>query len=131
MEEKQYEVDKMLNTLIDLASTEVDKAKQRGYFGKDFVEAATMVIALAKNEEKGGQGGYGGYGTYGNRRNDYPGYGGYGNSRGYGDGRGYGEGRGYGNDGGYGEHQEDYDEEYRGTGASRGRRGGRSGERYG
>ena len=123
MEDKSYEVDKMLNTLIDMAGTEVEKAKSRGYFGKDFVEAATMVIALAKNDQMGGQGGYG---TYGNRRNDYPGYGGYGNSR------GYGESRGYGNDRGYGEHYEDYeDEEYRGTGASRGRRGGRSGERYG
>lgn len=123
MEDKSYEVDKMLNTLIDLASTEVDKAKQRGYFGKDFVEAATMVIKVANDKQSGGMGNYGGYGTYGNRRNDYPGYGNY---RGYGDGRSnYGENRG-----GYGEHEE-YPEE--GTGEyGRGRKGyGRSGERYG
>ena len=118
MEDKQYEVDKMLNTLIDLAKEEVDKAKQRGYFGKEIVEPATMVIALAKEKY-----GMGGYGTYGNRRNDYPGYGNYGNERGYGN-----YDRGYGH----------YDEEENyegGTGASRGgRKGeryGRSGERYG
>jgi hypothetical protein len=122
MEDKSYEVDKMLNTLIDLAGTEVEKAKQRGYFGKDFVEAATMVIGLANDKYSGGMG-RGGYGTYGNRRNDYPGYGNY---RGYGDGRsGYGE-----NHGGYGEN-EGYPED--GTGEyGRGRKGyGRSGERYG
>lgn len=120
MEDKSYEVDKMLDTLIDLAGTEVEKAKQRGYFGKDFVEAATMVIALAKNEQMGGTGNYRGYGTYGNRRNDYPGYG------------GYGADGGYGNDRGYGEHHEEYGEdEYRGTGSPRGRRNGRGGERYG
>ena len=120
MEDKQYQVDKMLETLIDLASDEVNKAKQRGYFGKDFVEAAGIVISLA-NEKKG----TGGYGTYGNRRNDYPGYGGYGNYR-----RGN---SGYGNDGGYGH----YDEESYGesTNASRRNRSnegyGRSEERYG
>ncbi len=73
MEDKNYEIDKMLMTLIDLAKEEVDKAKQRGYFGKDIVEPAVKVIELAKCY------GTGGYGTYGNGRNDYPGYGGYGN----------------------------------------------------
>lgn len=125
MEDKSYEIDKMLMTLVDLAKEEVDKAKQRGYFGKDIVEPATMVIALAKENM-----GTGGYGTYGNRRNDYPGYGAYGrgNYRG-----GYGN-QGYGNSG-YG-HYEDEEEPYEeGTGASRGGRRnggyGRSGERYG
>ena len=120
MEDKQYQVDKMLETLIDLASDEVNKAKQRGYFGKDFVEAAGIVISLA-NEKQG----TGGYGTYGNRRNDYPGYGGYGNY-----GRGNAE---YGREGGYGHYDDEHYEE--GTGASRRGRGnegyGRSGERYG
>ena len=128
MEDKQFQVDKMLDTLIDLASDEVNKAKQRGYFGKDFVEAAGIVISLA-NEKKG----TGGYGTYGNRRNDYPGYGGYGN---YGRGNsGYGRGNtGYGNDGGYGHYDE---EEGYGESTSPSRRGrnnegyGRNGERYG
>lgn len=124
MDDKSYEVDKMLDTLIDMAKDEVDKAKQKGYFGKDIVEAATMVIALAKDKYSGGMG------TYGNRRNDYPGYGGYGNYRsGYGN-SGYGnyDRNGYGNHEGY--EQENYNE---GTGASRnGRQGyGRSGERYG
>ena len=124
MEDKQYQVDKMLDTLIDLASDEVNKAKQRGYFGKDFVEAAGIVISLA-NEKQG----TGGYGTYGNRRNDYPGYGGYGRGN-----AGYGRGNsGYGNDSGYGHYEEEgYGE---GTGASRRGRGnegyGRNGERYG
>ena len=128
MEDKTYEVDKMLNTLIDLAKEEVDKAKQRGYFGKDIVEPATMVIALA-NEKYG----MGGYGTYGNRRNDYPGYGAYGRGNyGYGN-YGYGNQGGYGNEGGYGNHEEYEQEGYgNGTGASRrGERYGRSGERYG
>lgn len=120
MEDKAYEVEKMLNTLIDLAKDEVDKAKQRGYFGKDIVEPATMVIALAKENM-----GTGGYGTYGNRRNDYPGYG---NSN-YGRGN-YGTGN-YG----YGAHEEfGSGEEYGGTGAARSRQGeryGRNGERYG
>lgn len=121
MEDKSYEVDKMLMTLVDLAKDEVDKAKQRGYFGKDIVEPATMVIALAKENM-----GTGGYGTYGNRRNDYPGYGNYGRGN-------YGRGNsgGYGNQG-YGHYEDEYDEE--GTGNSRGVRRsggyGRSGERY-
>ena len=122
MKDRSYDVDNMLDTLIDLAKDEVDKAKQKGYFGKDIVEAATMVIALAKE---------GGTGTYGNRRNDYPGYGGYGN---YGRGnQGYGNQNGYGNESGYG-HYEEYEQEGygNGTGASRrGERYGRSGERYG
>lgn len=127
MDDKSYEVDKMLMTLVDLAKDEVDKAKQRGYFGKDIVEPATMVIALAKENM-----GTGGYGTYGNRRNDYPGYGaGYGNS---GSNGGYGRGNyGTGNYG-YGTHEEFGNEEFGGTGASRGRQGeryGRNGERYG
>lgn len=128
MEDKSYEVDKMLNTLIDLASAEVDKAKQRGYFGKDFVEAATMVIKVANDKQSGGMGNYGGYGTYGNRRNDYPGYGNY---RGYGEGRG--DGRGYGESRGYGEHDEQsgYPEEGTGEYGRRGKGYGRSGERYG
>ena len=127
MEDKQFQVDKMLDTLIDLASDEVSKAKQRGYFGKDFVEAAGIVISLA-NEKKG----TGGYGTYGNRRNDYPGHGGYGNyDRNH---SGYGrENTGYGNEGGYGHYDDEHYEE--GTGASRRGRGnegyGRNGERYG
>jgi len=126
MEDKQYQVDKMLDTLIELASEEVNKAKQRGYFGKDFVEAAGIVISLA-NEKQGGTGGYGasrGYGNYG--RGGY-GNGGYGNT-GYGR-DGYG---GYDTHEGYGR-----DEGYEGTGEyNRGRNGkgeryGRSGERYG
>lgn len=135
MEDKSYEVDKMLNTLIDLAGTEVEKAKSRGYFGKDFVEAATMVIALAKNDQMGGKGEYRGgrgYGGYGNRRNDYPGYGEYGSGRGYGNDGGYGNDQGYGEGRGYGQHQGEYgEEEYRGTGSPRGRGNGRGGERYG
>lgn len=111
MEDKAYEVDKMLNTLIDLAKEEVDKAKQKGYFGKEIVEPATMIIALA-NEKYGS----GGYGTYGNRRNDYPGYGGYGQNQGMGN---YGRG----NYSGYG--QDEYEEQYEGgTGAMRGNRRG-------
>lgn len=110
MEDKSYEVEKMLNTLIDLAKEEVDKAKQRGYFGKEIVEPATMVIALAKE---------GGMGSYGNHRNDYPGYGNYGTGN-Y-NGRG-----GYG----YGAHDEFGGDNY-GTGNARGERYGRNGERYG
>jgi len=114
MEDKSYEVDKMLMTLVDLAKDEVDKAKQRGYFGKDIVEPATMVIALAKENM-----GTGGYGTYGNRRNDYPGYGNYGRGN-----------SGYGNQG-YGHYEDEYEE---GTGNSRNVRRsggyGRGGERY-
>ena len=108
MEDKSYEVDKMLNTLIDLAKEEVDKAKSRGYFGKDVVEPVAMIIELAHKKS-----GTGGYGTYGNGRNDYPGYGNY----------NYGRGNyGYGHD--------DYGEEYEdGTGTMRDgrRRYGRSG----
>lgn len=114
MEDKSYELDKMLMTLVDLAKDEVDKAKQRGYFGKDIVEPATMVIALAKENM-----GTGGYGTYGNRRNDYPGYGNYGRGN-------YGRGNyhsGYGAD----DYEEDYDE---GSGNTRGARRGRGGTRY-
>jgi hypothetical protein len=118
MDEKQYKIDKMVNTLVDLASTEVEKAKQRGYFSKDFAEACCEVVKVANEMEQGGTG------TYGNRRNDYPGYGGYGNT-----------GRdGYGNTtrGGYGH----YDEYEQGTGEGygadgrKGERYGRSGERY-
>ena len=121
MEDKQYQVDKMLDTLIDLASDEVNKAKQRGYFGKDFVEAAGIVISLAN--EKQGTGGYGtprGYGNY-NRK-------GYGNYEGYGrDGYGgYDTHEGYGNNEGY----EGTGEYSRGRGG-KGERYGRSGERYG
>ena len=121
MEDKQYQVDKMLDTLVELASNETEKAKQRGYFGKDFVEAAGIVISLV---------------------NDKQGVGGYGNSRGYGnyDRRGYGN-SGYGNSnydrGGYGGYDthEGYgnSESYEGTGEYERRRGGRGtqGERYG
>lgn len=125
MEDKTYKVDKMMDTLIELASNEVEKAKQRGYFGKDFVEAACEVIELEKKfgEEMYGYGNYdrrGGYGTPG-----YDTHRGYGNTRGYGDARGYGDG-GYGND----------SEENYGTGdynrsGRKGERYGRSGERYG
>jgi len=122
MDEKQYKIDKMVETLVDLASTEVEKAKSRGYFSKDFAEACCEVVKVANQMESGGMG------TYGNRRNDYPGYGGYGN---------YGTGReGYGN---YEEHEgmgrEGYGNTRGGYGADRNRgRGndgyGRSGERY-
>lgn len=125
MDDKQYQVDKMLNTLVELASTETEKAKQRGYFGKDFVEAAGIVISLVNDKQ--GMGGYGASRSYGNT-----GYGnsGYGNSE-YGRG-GYG---GYDTHEGYGN-----TERYEGTGeyererGGRGRQGeryGRSGERYG
>lgn len=40
-------VDKMLEDLVQLASTETTKAKQRGYFSKDFAEACGIVISLA------------------------------------------------------------------------------------
>lgn len=130
MEDKQYQIDKMLETLIDLASNEVEKAKQRGYFGKDFVEAATMVIKVANDKQSGGTGNYGGYGTYGNRRNDYPGYGNY---RGYGENRGYGDGYGENRGNGRGHYDEEgnYAEEGTGEYGRRGKGYGRTGERYG
>ena len=122
MDEKQYKIDKMVNTLVDLASMEVEKAKAKGYFSKDFAEACCEVVKVANQMQEGG---IGGYGTYGNRRNDYPGYGGYGNDRG-----GYGHydeaehgigNEGYGNDrGGYGADRSRQGERY-----------GRNGERYG
>ena len=40
-------VDQMLEDLVELASTEATKAKQRGYFSKDFAEACGIVISLA------------------------------------------------------------------------------------
>lgn len=40
-------VDKMLSTLVDLASAETEKASQRGYFSKDFAEACGIIISLA------------------------------------------------------------------------------------
>lgn len=40
-------VDKMLEDLVDLASAEATKAKDRGYFSKDFAEAIGLVISLA------------------------------------------------------------------------------------
>lgn len=40
-------VDKMLQDLIDLASDETTKAKNRGYFSKEFAEACGIVISLA------------------------------------------------------------------------------------
>lgn len=40
-------VDQMLTDLIDLASTETTKAKQKGYFSKEFAEACGIVISLA------------------------------------------------------------------------------------
>lgn len=40
-------VDEMLKDLVDLASTETTKAKQRGYFSKDFAEACGVIISLA------------------------------------------------------------------------------------
>lgn len=118
MDEKQYKIDKMVQTLVDLASTEVEKAKARGYFSKDFAEACCEVVKVANEMEQGGMG------KYGNRRNDYPGYGGYGN---------YETGRdGYGN---YEEHEGTGREGYGNTRGGYGARGrnegyGRNGERY-
>lgn len=40
-------VDKMLEDLIELSSTETTKARDRGYFSKDFAEACGIVISLA------------------------------------------------------------------------------------
>lgn len=40
-------VDAMLKDLVDSASTEVTKAKQKGYFSKDFAEACGIIISLA------------------------------------------------------------------------------------
>ena len=121
MEDKQFQVDKMLDTLIDLASDEVNKAKQRGYFGKDFVEAAGIVISLA-NEKQQGTGGYGtprGYGNY-----DRRGYGNYGYGR-----AGYDTHEGYGTDDHF-EGTGEYGRERGGRGGQ-GERYGRNGERYG
>lgn len=39
--------DEILNCLIDLAHTEATKAKERGYFSKEFAEACGIVVSLA------------------------------------------------------------------------------------
>lgn len=40
-------IDKILTDLVNLAGKETDKAKDTGYFSKDFAEAIGIVISLA------------------------------------------------------------------------------------
>ena len=122
MEDQSFKIDRMIETLVELASNEVEKAKARNYFSKDLAEACCYVAKMAKGQEEG-YGDDGGYGNYNGRGN----YGGYGNDR-----RGYGASHGgYDTHQGYG-NEENYREENYGTGANRkGERYGRNGERYG
>lgn len=39
-------IDAMLKDLVELAYNETTKAKQRGYFSKDFAEACGIIISL-------------------------------------------------------------------------------------
>ena len=102
MEDNSYKVEEMINSLVDLASQEVQKAKQRGYFGKDLAESVCYVVKMANsnmgesgrhygeygNGEYGEYGGYDEYGEHGNNRRA----GEYGNARGnYGRGERYGK----------------------------------------
>lgn len=40
-------VDEILESLVQLAYDETNKAKEKGYFSKDFVEACGIIISLA------------------------------------------------------------------------------------
>ena len=105
MDEKTYKMDEMVNSMIELASEEVRKAKQKGYFGKDLAESVCYVVKMASmSSGEMGRGYDREYGEYGNgeygRRDRDEEYGNYDR-----------------NDGEYG--------------ARRGQRYGRTGQRYG
>ena len=51
MTEKE-KVDKALINLVDLAYTETEKAKTKGFFSKDLAEACGVIISLAYNRWK-------------------------------------------------------------------------------
>lgn len=116
MDEKSYKVDEMINSLVDLASEEVRKAKQKGYFGKDLAESVCCVIKAANSSGEMGTNEFGSRGEYGNRSE-------YGNRNSE-----------YSHGGEYGHYDEDYEMgEYgaRGNRSGRGQRYGRTGQRYG
>ena len=39
--------DKILENLVELAHTESEKAKSRGFFSKDLAEACGLIVSLA------------------------------------------------------------------------------------